>query len=231
MKGVIFGEKHSYNDWKLMLTSKNISFPSIKKETIDIPGADGKLDFTESLSNDIKYDNRKLEFEFFVDTYYRKWYSLISEISNYLHGKSKKIILDDDPGFYYIGRAEINQFKTEKTIGKISINCDVEPYKYDINSSLDDWLWDPFNFENGVINYTKDIKVEGKRKVTIYGRRKKIIPKITCDNELQVIFNSNTYNLLSGTQRILNIEICEGINTLEFVGNGTVSIEYRGGSL
>lgn len=134
-------------------------------------------------------------------------------------------------GFYYKGTAQINDFKSDKSIGTITIECDVDPYKYDIQSSIEDWLWDHFSFEDGIINQTKDIAVNGSKEIIIYGRRKRVVPKITCDNEMQVVFNSKTYDLLAGTQKVLNIEICEGRNVLKFIGNGTVSIEYRGGSL
>jgi len=231
LKGVNFGDKHTYQEWKLILTHTDISFPNVKKETINIPGADGELDFTESLSGDVKYENRKILFEFVTTDQRITWKNLISEIANYLHGRKFKIILDEDPNFYYYGRAEINQFKSDKSIGTITIECNVEPYKYDLSSSTEDWLWDPFSFENGIIIETQDIKVDGEQEIIIYGRRKKVIPKITCDNPIQVVFKANTYNLFAGTQKVLNIEICEGQNVLKFIGNGIVSIEYRGGSL
>ena len=223
--------KHTYNDWNLILTHTEIDFPDIKKETLDIPGADGILDFTESLTGDVKYKNRKITFEFVTTEKYALWDSLKSEITNYLHGQRFNIIRDEDPNFYYLGRAQINKFKSDKSIGILTIECDVEPYKYDLTSSTEDWLWDPFDFETGIINECKDIKIDGEAEVIIYGRRKKVVPTISCDNEMQVIFNSNTYNLPAGTQKVLNIQICNGKNILKFVGNGTISVDYRGGSL
>lgn len=231
MAGVLFGEKHTENDWNLIRTSKDIGFPPPKRETVDISGMDGMLDFSTSLTNDIKYDNRKLGFEFFIDTTYDKWYALISEIANYLHGKKLKIILDDDQSFYYIGTAEINKFKTNRNIGTIVIECDVEPYKYDLTSSDEDWLWDPFDFETGIINETRDLVVDGELEVSVLGRRQKVVPKFVCENPLQLIFNEQTYNLPAGGSYSPDIEICEGENILKFIGNGTVTIEYIGGSL
>ena len=233
MRGVQFGEKHSYVNWNLMLTSKKIGLPEPKKETIDIPGSDGELDFTESLTGDVKYSNRTLEFTFFADVSYKMWYVLLSEITNYLHGQRLKIILDDDRNFYYIGRAEVDQFNTDRIIGQIVIKCDVKPYKYDLTSSEEDWLWDPFSFEDGIINETNNIEINGEKEVIIYGRRKKVVPtlKVTSENGISVIFNSHEYNLSSGTQKVLDIQISEGKNVLKFKGKGRVSIGYRGGSL
>ena len=44
--GITFGEKHSFNDWRLLLSERpNISPPEVKTDYIDIPGGDGSLDF------------------------------------------------------------------------------------------------------------------------------------------------------------------------------------------
>ena len=45
-KGVKFGEIHT-SSYGLVLSKKTIETPSPKLETVDIPGADGKLDMTE----------------------------------------------------------------------------------------------------------------------------------------------------------------------------------------
>ena len=158
-------------------------------------------------------------------------YNEYSKIQNALHGKIMKIILSRDPNFYYKGKVKVKDFDRYAILHTIQIECDVEPYKYDLTASNEEWLWDPFDFESGIINETRGLQVNGELEVSIYGRRKRVIPKITCDNPMQVIFNSNTYNLSAGTQKVLNIEICEGKNVLKFIGNGKVTIEYRGGSL
>lgn len=231
MNGVRFGDKHTYDDWRLILTSIDISFPDIKEEKINIPGSDGEIDFTESLTNDVKYKNRKITFDFIMAQERSKWTSLKSTIANYLHGKNFKIILDNDLNFFYKGRAKVNQFKSDKSIGKIVIEADVDPYKYDITASCEDWLWDPFNFEDGIINETKDLEVNGELEVNLYGRRKLVSPKFVCENSLQCIFEGQTYNFTPGTNYAPNIQIREGKNTLKFIGKGIVSIDYRGGSL
>ena len=160
------------------------------------------------------------------------WKSLLSDIANCLHGQDfERIILDEDSSFYYKGTAEVNQFKSDKSIGTIVIECDVEPYKYDLYSSDEDWLWDPFSFIDGIINETKDLIVDGELEVNIIGRRKREVPKFICDNPLELIFNGQSYNLSAGTSYSPDIEICEGENTLKFIGSGKVTIEYRGCSL
>ena len=69
----------------------------------------------------------------------------------------------------------------------------------------------------------------------IEGRRKSVIPVFTVvsddGNGLKVTFNGTTYDLPDGTTRVVNIVTKAGANTLVFTGNGTVSIDYRGGRL
>ena len=146
-----------------------------------------------------------------------------------------KIILDEDPGFYYIGRVSVNEWKSSEKYSTIVVDAEVDPYKYERFSSLEEWEWDSFNFENGIIRDYKDLEVNGSLSITIEGRRKRIIPEITVSSSdgsgMQVEFEGNTYDLEDGTTRIMNISIKEGANTLNFTGNGTVSIDYRGGRL
>ena len=227
---ILFGNKNTYKDYNLLVQSFIISTPEPKEEKIDIPGGDGYLDFSESLTGDVKYQNRILS----VSLAKRKNKSCLNEysrIQNDLHGKKMKIIFSRDPNFYYVGTVKVKDYDYYSILHSIDIECDVEPYKYDLYASNEDWLWDPFSFIDGIINETKDLEVNGELEVKICGRRKKVIPKFTCENDLQLIFNEQTYNLPSGTSYSPDIEICEGENILKFVGTGKVTIEYRGGSL
>ena len=70
----------------------------------------------------------------------------------------------------------------------------------------------------------------------IPGTRLSVVPVITVSElaegtEMQVAFEGNTYTLAEGENEIADIEIVEGENILIFYGTGTISIDYRGGSL
>lgn len=39
-------------------------------------------------------------------------------------------VLDDDPDWYYVGRITVSEWKAEKNIGKLTIDCDCDPFKY-----------------------------------------------------------------------------------------------------
>ena len=133
MKGITFGNLHSYRDLNLILAEKVIGTPSPKTELIEIPGSDGVLDFTEFFDG-IKYNNRKLSFEFSTMVPQSEFMSLFSTVQNALHGQKLTIFLDDDPEWYYIGRISVSEWKADKIIGKLTIDCDCEPYKYKMTS-------------------------------------------------------------------------------------------------
>lgn len=232
MDGVTFGTKHSYRDWGLLLKSRPvISPPSPKTVYVDIPGSDGVIDLTESLTGDVKFDNRTIKCEFVVLDARNKWSNIYSEIMDYLHGQRMKIRFDEDPTYYYEGRLQVNEWKSDKVTSTIVIEGEVEPYKMEMFSSLEDWEWDSFNFENGVIREYKDLEVNGSLKVVIPGKRMTVVPIITISTAMTVAFEGQTYDLSKGDNEVPEIQIVEGENILIFSGYGTVSINYRGGSL
>lgn len=236
MNGVKFGSKHSYDDWGLILKSRPvISPPSPKTVYVDIPASDGIIDLTESLTGDVKFENRTITCEFNVLDARNRWSNIYSEILDFLHGQTMKVILDEDPTYYYTGRLKVNEWKSNKKTSTITIEGTVEPYKLEMFSSLEDWEWDSFNFETGIIRDYGDIRVDDSLTFVIEGRRKAVVPSFIVKSDdgtgLKVKFNGTTYNLVDGTNRVLNIIIKNGTNTLYFTGDGTVSIDYRGGRL
>ena len=156
---ITFGDKNTWEDWHLVPETRPVIAPSEPKlNQIDVPGADGVLDITEALTGYPFYNNRQGSLDFIVvnDMYYQvdkheEWYVTYSKIMNYLHGKKMRMILEDDKQYYYEGRFSVNQWQSDKNYSRITIDYDVGPYKWNLFSSLDDWLWDPFNFITGVI--------------------------------------------------------------------------------
>lgn len=231
--GALIGEKHTLRDWKLGWLSITLGFPEPKTYEQDIPGADGSLDFTEAMTpGDVKYKQRSITMELdMLDKDYFDWNAKISEIANYLVGQKFKIFLDSDPAFYYIGRLKLETEKDEKAESKITISGEVDPYKYEKYSSLESWTWDDFNFETGIVREYKELQVNGSYELYIPGHRKKIVPIIECSAAMQVTYNGKTYSLPDGKSKVFDIWLGEGANYLTFTGNGTVSVDYRGGSL
>ena len=230
MQTVTFGTKNSYDDFGLILTDKDIGFPEPKLEEVDVIGADGVIDLSEVLNDDIKYKTRKLQFTFTILKGNKYWASTVADVANYLHGKKLRIQMDFDPAYYYTGRCKINSFKTSKRLCTITIDAECEPYRLDINGNGEKWLWDTFSFQNGFIGVNA-VTVNGSLQVNLQNQRKIVSPTFTCSTAMTVTFDGVTYNLPKGKTQVLGIRLQYGTNYVTFKGNGTVKIEYQGGAL
>lgn len=128
MKGVTFGNLHSYNDLQLILAEKRIGTPTVKKNLIDLPGGHGRIDQTEAFG-EVKFDMRELSFDFSTIVPQSEFMTLFSRVQNALHGQKVQIVLDDDPEWYYKGRLDVSEWKADRRIGKLTIDCECDPFK------------------------------------------------------------------------------------------------------
>ena len=211
MNGIKIGDKHSYNDWGLILVSKQISPPDPQTKMVDVPMRDGSIDLTEVLSEDVKYKDRIITMLFEMMGPRANWSARVSDIQNYLHGRRLQIICDDDCAFYYVGRLKVNEWSPNKSTAQIQIEATVEPFKYDIVSSAVDWEWDIFDFEEGIINETGELIVNGSTTITLICRRKRMFPIFTVSEDMTVTFDGEIYNLKAGSQKVYDIFLCEGV--------------------
>lgn len=227
-------KKNTWTDFHIVPTSQPIILPpSPKTKYIDIPGSDNQLDLTESLTNDVQYNNRDGKIEFYVDPKY-DWTELYSNILNWFHGRRLLMFLDDEPFYYYSGRFEVSNWINGQSENKIELSYSVDAYKYEHISSTDEWLWDDFDFEHDIARDYKDIELNSKTNVIVYGSRKRVSPIFiieTIDEEITLYFKEKEYILSNGKNQIINLTLDENENTLLFYGNGKVSIEFIGGSL
>ena len=213
MKGITFDGIHTYKNLSLILTSKTIGQPAVKTEYVEVLGADGQLDLTEAFG-DVKYNNRKLTFVFSVSEFSESWSTIYTRVLNNFHGKKMKIVLDDDPNYYYVGRVNVSDYTSSKKIGNITIDVDAEPFKYKQNLTI----------------VTRTIN--GTTTVDFYNSRKTVIPKFVTNAQVQITHNGNTYTIAgSGTHIIPNIIFKQGMNTLTLTGTATVAVQYQEGDL
>jgi hypothetical protein len=215
MKGVLFGAYHSYKDLHLILSEKEIGAPEVKTHTLDIPGGDGVIDYTDFFGEP-KYSNVQHRFTFTTIQPRTEFLLQYSTVKNALHGKKVRIILDDDPTFFYIGRCEVSSFKNEKGIGTITITCDCEPYKY--------------NLEKTVVYQA----VDGVADVLLLNGRKRAVPEVRIESAagLNIVYGgSNVWDLGSGTYTLPELELVEGENVVTVTGVGTIVFTWQEGDL
>ena len=109
--GVQIGNKHTLRTGGLGWTKVTLGFPEAKTyEHGYFRELDGDVKILRNrlTGGDVKYKIRTLTLEFETpEQDYYDWGIRISEIANYLAGRKYKIILDNDPDFYYIGRLNV----------------------------------------------------------------------------------------------------------------------------
>ena len=145
---------HSFRQLGLYPKSKPaISSPEVQEHYIEVPGRNGLLDYTETLTDDVRYYNREGVFEFVQTGGRKKWDATYHKLKNELHGKCKRIIIDEEPDGYYYGRltVETPKYDDKRGLATFTIKANLEPYKRSIWRSNEPWLWDSLNFETGWI--------------------------------------------------------------------------------
>lgn len=213
MKGVKFDSLHSYTEWGLVLSEKEIKAPQPKIKTVDVEGADGQLDYTEYFGG-VKYDNRQLTFKFSKANIVPDGFlALFSVVQNALHGKKMKVILDDDPAYFYYGRVTVNEWKSNKRIGEIVIEVDAEPYKLKTAETV----------------ITQD--VTDSATIILPNSRKPVVPTIKTTAAMNIAYGSYVASVKAGTFLLPELQLAEGQNIVTVTGTGNITFTYREGSL
>ena len=248
------GNKNTWDDWHLVPTSRPVvPPPGVKTKILDIPGGDGIIDLSESLTGYPVYENRSFSQEFVVvnDFYepvdtHKEWYSTYSDIMDYLHGQRMQMLLDDDMEYYYEGRFAVNSWKSGSKISSITINASLGPYKWARRLTTDsDWVWDTFNFETGIIfsSVFKNISVNTVTKTIQLSERligrAPVCPTFVVSNAANGIqvregTSGDWTTLQNGSHQISSIIFHGTATTIQVKtpsGTGTVSIQFRQGRL
>ncbi len=212
MKGITFGNYHSYNDLKLLLTHKEIGSPAVKTNKVDIPGADSAIDLTDFFGEP-KYEDVQHKFEFVTMEPQSDFLTQFSTVKNAIHGKKVRIILDDDPTFFYMGRCHVSSFTNEKGIGTISVECECEPYKYKLTQTA--------------VTRT----VNGTEVITLTNSRKRAVPGITTTAAMTIVFGDGTWTTSAGTYTIPELELVEGENHVTVTGAGNITFTWQEASM
>lgn len=214
MKGITFGTLHSYKDLNLILSKKEIGAPPVKENKLEIEGADGSIDLTEVFGRPTFGDvTHKFTFTSISRNDSLTQYSAVK---NALHGQKLRIILDDDPAFYYVGRCYVSSYTDEKGIGTILVECDCEPYRYKLTKTV----------------VTK--AVDGTEIITLTNGRKRAVPEITIatDTSLNIVYQAvNIWDLGAGSYTLPDLELVQGDNVVTVTGTGNITFTWQEGDL
>lgn len=159
-------ELHTWKDLFLIPASRPIVQPPIEKTmTLDVEGMSGEADLSHGLTGYPVFNDREGSWQFYIDT--DRWreangfwgpvgsfaYRDIMRRLNRMMERpfQTKIIFDDDPLFYYVGRVWVSERPSQQyDHTKITLQYRLYPYKYLLVEDGDDWLWDTFCFETDI---------------------------------------------------------------------------------
>lgn len=228
---------HTLDDWELALGNNNyIGDPEMETTYIQIPGRNGLIDASEAISGRRVFKKRPLAFELGGKNPRLNWDGIISKMRNEIHGRVCRITLDNDKAYYWRGRVFLEDFDRFRELGTFTLSVpNADPYKYSLTTSAEPWLWDPFNFETGIITYIGAVTVSGTETITIPAGYMPTSPEIVVSDLLGTLtlgYGGQTYTLTTGTNKIPSILVGGDADVeLIFTGDAKVQIVYRSGSL
>lgn len=237
--GATINDFHTYRTYGLILNDCKIDEPGPITKYVSVPGRKTALDATESLYGSVTYKNRKIKMTFTGQSQtMQSWMNTVSKIANKIHGQLCKVTLDADPTCFWMGRATVSANKSVYPIDFMTIEIDAEPFKYWTEEPSNEWLWDPFSFETGVIQNLRNVTITGKTNVTVRASSRPFVPVVTATGRmtLRVIAKGDQPEMnfilkKDIPKRLDGVLLYNNIYTFEFNGVGSATITFRGESL
>lgn len=127
--------RNTFSTWHLIPESVPIvELPEQKKQTVDIPGSNGVLDLSMSLTKFPIFNRRSGSMTFTFIPGFSNNTTIQDSIIYYLHGKKRRMVLEDDPDYYYIGYFSVKiTNNTDSSPSTVEISYDLEPYRYSVD--------------------------------------------------------------------------------------------------
>ena len=198
--GITIGDIHTWRDLYLIPVCRPIVQPPTEKTmTLEVEGMSGVADLSHGLTGYPVFSDREGNWQFYVDTdRWREENNFWGPVGNLAYQdimarlKEKmarpfqtRIILDDDPLFYWVGRIWVSEAPSQQyNHTKITLQYRLYPYKYLLAEDGDDWLWDPFCFETDLAT----VKMHG---VTLPAGTRETFPLVFTDKPSAVFVTSS----------------------------------------
>lgn len=246
VNGDIMDNRSTWRDYKLIpKTRPFVAPPPVKTIYLDIPGKNGKLDFTDALLGRPAFGNRTGSWTF-IHSGENNIYDVIREIRKDIDGRLMNIVLQGDPIHYYRGRAQLSSVEAnpDGSGTEFTIDYNVSPYKYsvgvmtlpispDVTANLNvKTLLDRNDSDYSRYLYVHDTSEE----IHLYNRGPDISGSVYCTgSDMEAIVTNSSvsrhsYDLDVGDN--LNVfTITSGRNIIGFTGNGRVQLYYAEGRL
>ena len=228
--GITFDGKHSYNDFGLTVSHREIGHPSKIKRQERVPFSNEVSDYSE-IYGEQEYEERPLTYTFNdINTQGNdKFLIKATEYLNWLMKPNKKIKLTDDriPGYFFLAEVvNAPSYEYIEILGEMTIEFTAYPFKV---SELEEGhdIWDEFNF---LLDYAQitEFEVTGSKEITLYNPGINIAkPKIVASDSMTITKDNVTFNVSAGESKSSDFVLFKGENKMTVTGNGTISFHFR----
>ena len=209
----LLNDFNTWLDWRLILTSKDVTPPEPKTNYINIDGMSGSLDISESLTGDVTYQDRTVTASFWTNEgTYADRENLLNTIISELHGKKIKIVEPDAPYNYFLGRVVIKSRANNKSYAEFAIECICEPWRYANRDTVRTFIVDSLLPQNVILQN---------------GGAKKVYPTVKVDGSVTITYGDFSIGLKSGEYSLPDIKLEKGFNIVTLTGSGTLIFTYK----
>lgn len=183
----------------LLLLDEGTSFgpPTVKMDKVEVLGANGMLDLSETAQGDVLYGERSHDMRFMP------WgprengpdfQKLVSGMLSMLHGRRLSYTSTIDPGYTFTGRWECSAIECPY----ITFHVDADPYK--VGQQM-----------------VYDVQGAGGVTIEIENGRRHVIPEITTNGMVLVKYGGNAWVIEgAGTWKIDGLRLEEGTSQIYF---------------
>lgn len=127
---------NTWDEWHLIPTARPVIAPPEAETSYEESAiSDGVFDLTDILTDVLmlppkpKYGYREGSIKFRVENGFANWPDLYSDIADILHGQYVRIILEDDPLYYYEGRVFVDNWESDQHCSFVTIGYKLHPTK------------------------------------------------------------------------------------------------------
>ena len=213
---IIFGSYDTAATGQWLLTGWEFSPAEYKSEFVPVPGRDGDLDLSTSLTDGVpKYGNRVLTatFESSEGTRLERE-ARINTMINWLDGWKMNITLPDDDAHYITGRVHVAREYNDMAHCAVRVEAVCEPWRYNVNET---------------IHVLTAAETTQTAMLSNAGRRT-VVPLLSITGEgasIELSFGGANWALSAGMYQLPDMVLNQGGAPLTYKGTGTLTVSYR----
>ncbi len=204
-------------NWGLILLADLVETPPARKENIvPVPGSDGVLDLSETLTGEPVFDTRSVSGTLFRCADQWTMAYLHGMLLDNYHGQRVRLSVPSDLFHYYSGVLQIGEY-SENAPGRIPFSVPMA---------------DPWRYKNEVTTVKDVLTSTDFITIHLHNERRRVVPAITVTAATRVRWNKSIYTLQPGQDfRDLDIRLEPGDNAIEAAlvaaGAGEISFTYQ----